>query len=466
MQRDAVRAVVIGAGDRGNVYGRYALAHPDQLRIVAVAEPRAERRAAFAQAHGLAAAHCYDSWEPLLAAEQAGATAEVALICTQDRLHTQPALAALAAGFHVLLEKPLAPTAEECRALAAAAERADRHLQVAHVLRFAPFFQRAAEALHSGRLGELITVELRENVSYWHMAHSFVRGNWRRADLSNPMILAKCCHDLDALTWFVGASAVSVSSAGSLRHFRPSNAPPGAALRCVECPVERDCIYSAVDIYVRLRPILHVAQRASDPTLRLTARLAERQPALFARLSRVVPAWREVVNYNNWPIPILTTDPTPQGRLAAVSDPANPYGRCVYQCDNDVVDHQHVTIGFANGVTATLIMHGHSHAEGRTLRIDGSRATLIGHAYTHEQRLELQDKRTGRAETLYAGGLQRGNGHGGGDERFMTAFVRLLRGEVQALPTAARDAIESHLIAFAAEQARLENRVVDLEELR
>jgi predicted dehydrogenase len=461
-----VKAIVIGAGERGTAYGRYALAHPDHLQIVAVAEPRPTRRAAYAAAHGLPPERCYASWEEL-PGESADSPlhADVALICTPDHLHTAPALAAMQRGLHVLLEKPMATTLADCQALTAAAERTGRHLHLGHVLRYAPFFQCVAETLQSGRLGDIITIELRENVSYWHMAHSFVRGNWRNSATSCPMILAKCCHDLDLMHWFAGAAACEVSSAGSLRHFRPENAPPGATPRCTDCPVERECLFSAVDHYVRLRPILHVAQQQSaDRPLRLLARLAERQPALFQKISHLLPPARTLLNYNGWPVSVITEDTTPAGRLAAISDPANPYGRCVYQCDNDVVDHQHVTIRFANQITGTLIMHGHSWAEGRTLRIDGTAATLIGHSYTHEQRLTLHDKRTGRTELLQTGGLQRG--HGGGDSGLMAAFVQLVRGEVAALPTAARHALESHLIAFSAEIARTQNRVVSLEELR
>lgn len=161
---------------------------------------------------------------------------------------------------------------------------------------------------------------------------------------------------------------------------------------------------------------------------------------------------------------IVTDDYTRAGRLRALHDPANPYGRCVYHCDNDVVDHQHVNLEFENGVTASLIMQGHSYADGRSVRLDGAAATLIGHMYRHEQRLELFDKHSGRRELLYSGGLKLSDQHGGGDTGLLRAFVRLLRGELQPdSSTSAQGALESHVMAFAAEEARLSGQVIDLE---
>ena len=462
-----IEAVLIGAGDRGkDTYGRYALAHPDEIRFVAVAEPLPERREAFARQHQIRPNRCYPTWEPLLKQPKMG---DAALICTQDRLHARPALAALESGYHVLLEKPMAPTAEECKQLVDTAERRGLHLQICHVLRYAPFFQAIHRAIQSGELGELACLSQRENVSYWHMAHSFVRGNWRRRDLGNAMILAKCCHDLDLLQWFAGARARQISSFGSLSHFRSEHAPQGAARRCADnCPIEPDCIYSAIDIYVRLRPLLQVVRMSEARFLKMVVKLLERQPALVEQLARIITPLRQLTEYSGWPVRVVTTDFTRKGRLQAIRDSSNPYGRCVYYCDNDVVDHQHVNIGFENGVTATLIMHGHSYAEGRTVRIDGSKATLIGEMYLHRQRIELFDKQTGRRRILFTEGLRLGNAaHGGGDTGLMSAFVALVRGDWQtAAASDARGALESHLMAFAAEQARTKGKVVEMAALR
>lgn len=458
-----VTAIMIGAGDRGkDVYGRYALEHPENIRFVAVAEPDPYRREAFADQHNLQMSRIHTTWEPLLDGPK---LAEAAFVCTQDQMHTQPALAAMEKGYHVMLEKPMAPTAAECRLLVETAEARGLQLQIGYVMRYSPFFRAVHHAIHSGLLGDLICLSQRENVGYWHMAHSFVRGNWRNSQVSSPMILAKCCHDMDLLQWLVGAPARKISSVGNLTHFRPENAPEGAPDRCAAgCPVERECIFSAIDIYVRLTPLLRIGKMSDARRYQVLAKLLERYPRPMEGVARFVPPLRRYTEYSGWPVRVMATEYTREGRMRAVQDPANPYGRCVYHCDNDVVDHQHVDIEFANEVTATLIMHGHSYAEGRTLRVDGSKATLTGEIYLHRQRLELFDKRTGNKKVLFAGGLDLDDdGHGGGDAGLMEAFIALMRGEKGQAVADARGSLESHLMAFAAEQSRTEGRVISME---
>jgi predicted dehydrogenase len=442
-------------------YGRYALQHPGLFRFVAVAEPDAKRRAEFAQAHNIPNRHSYASWEGLLSEPQ---LARAAFICTPDQLHVAPGLAALERGYDLLLEKPLAPTLAGCRRLITAAEQYGRQLQVGYVLRYAPFFQAVKRAIDDGRLGEIITLSQRENVSYWHMAHSFVRGSWRRREQSSPMVLSKCSHDLDLLYWFAGAPATRIASFGSLRHFRPQAAPAAVPLRCTDgCPVEAQCIYSAIDIYVRLTPLINVAKMANQQPLSFLAAALQRYPAEVQAAAGLLQPLKQFTDYDGWPVRVVTDDTTREGRLRAITDQENPYGRCVYHCDNDVVDQQHVAIEFQNGVTATLIMHGHSFAEGRTLRIDGTMGTLLGEAYLHKQRLVLHDKRSGRRQRLIDEGLRlAADGHGGGDGGLVRAFAARLRSD-EATTTANRASLESHLMAFAADEARLQNKVVTIE---
>jgi predicted dehydrogenase len=430
-----VELVLAGAGGRGMyAYGPYALAHPDEVRFVAVAEPDVARREAFARLHGIAAEHCYADWRELFARPQLGAGA---VITTQDHEHTGPALAALVAGYDVLLEKPIAPTLAECVGLVQAAERHGRVLQICHVLRYTGFFTTLHEILRQGRLGDLVTVEHRENVAAYHMAHSYVRGNWRRTAESNPMILAKCCHDLDILVWNLARPCLRLSSFGSLLHFRPEHAPPGAPARCTDgCPAEAHCPFSAVAIYLD-----------GVPMPWLTGRDPQAQPPL-----PIAPP--------QFPFTAVTRDPSHAGRLAALRE--GPYGRCVYHCDNDVVDHQVVAMEFAGGVSAVLTMHGHSDEEHRSMRYDGTRATLHGR-FGARSALSIHDHRTGAVEQVPLDGAAAG--HGGGDAGLMRSFVRVVRGEEDGR-SAARAALESHVLGFAAEQARLSGTVVSLDAFR
>jgi predicted dehydrogenase len=415
-----IDAVLIGAGERGTFsYGDNALAHPGHLRFVAVAEPDPERRARFARRHRLPPDRCFETWEDLIAA---GQLAPAMLCCTLDRLHVAPTIAALEAGYHVLLEKPMAITPEECVRLVRAGEGADRLLMICHVLRYAPFFSTLHRVISSGRLGEIVAVEHRENVAYWHMAHSYVRGNWRSAAQAGPMILTKCCHDLDLLVWMMaGNPVVRLSSSGSLFHFRPENAPPGAPPRCTDgCPAADVCPFYAPRLYL------------TDDT--------------------------------GWPTETISVDLSHEGRLHALQ--TGPYGRCVYDVDNDVVDHQAVTLEHASGAVTTLIMHGHSDKEERTMRYDGTRATLRGKfSFSDASSITLADHGSGVVEhvPLHESHESR---HGGGDLGVLVAFVQAVREAGAGTLTAARTSLESHLLAFAAERARVTGKPVDMASFR
>ena len=429
-----VELVVIGAGSRGaTAYASYALRHPDQVRIVGVADPDPIRRGRMAEAHDLDDGQCFVTWEDLASAGQLG---EGAIVATQDQMHVEPAIAAMEAGYNVLLEKPMAHTLEGSVQLVQAAERTGRILQICHVLRYAPFWRKLHEILESGVIGEIVTVEHRENVAYWHMAHSFVRGNWRNKELSSPMILAKCCHDLDVLVWNLKTPVKRLSSVGSLMHYRSASVGPEIPLRCTDgCPIEAECPFSAIGVY------LDYERTFPDARQRLIA-------------GGMVP---EAPNF--WPFNVITPDVSRAGRLQAIEN--GPYGRCVYHCDNDVVDHQSVLMELESGASVTLVMHGHSNQEHRSMRYDGTKGTLRAVAIEPGQ-IEIN---------IHGGGTEvvtvdtSDVGHGGGDEGIMADFVRVLRGEIEPLTTA-RVSLESHLLAFAAEDARLSGQVIQMADYR
>jgi len=457
-----IEAVLVGAGNRGyGAYGSYALAHSDEVRFVAVAEPHDVRRARFAQAHDIPLERQFRTWEDLFAQRQMG---DAALICTLDNLHVGPTIAALEAGYDVLLEKPMATTVEDCVRLVQTAERTGRILMLCHVLRYTSFFSTLHDIIASGRLGEIITVEHREDVSFWHMAHSYVRGNWRNSRLS-PMILAKCCHDFDILFWNLGR-VKRLSSFGSLRHYRNENAPPGAPERCTDgCPYEVECPWYAPRLYLDLIPLMQEGRRSRSALARLVAGLYLDHPSLINLARRLIPPLDAGLDYRGWPISTISEDTSLEARRRALE--TGPYGRCVYRCDNDVVDHQTVNMEFESGASGVLFMHGHSHREGRTMRYDGTRATLLGYFYLTESEIQIHDHLTGKVETIRPElGPLGATGHGGGDEGVMRAFVRALReGRVEPL-TSARASLESHLLAFAAEKARVEGTIVDMDAYR
>lgn len=460
---EPIRILLLGAGNRGaTAYGAYALQHPDEVQFTAVAEPNPVRRRKFSADHCIPEERQFTGWREAL---KAGKLADAAINATQDALHHDSTLAALAAGYDILLEKPIAPTLEETTNIIRAAEASGRTLQICHVLRFTDFFQTMHEILHSGSLGQIITLSHRENVSYFHMAHSFVRGNWRNTAESAPMILAKCCHDLDLLYWFLGEKALWLSSTGGLRHFRAENAPAGAPMRCTNgCPAADACPYYAPRIYRDILPIKQAVRNTRNRLYQAVGALTIEAPRLAATLGQLIPPIRTLTEYSGWPRNTITDAPEQD---AAVMDALHngPYGRCVYLCDNDVVDHQVVSLTFESGISATLTMHGHSHEEGRTLRVDGSRGTLLGKFSFSRTWIEVHTHGGGVTRLDFPAGVESTSGHGGGDSGLMRQFLTSLRGEEAPLTTA-RDSVESHLMAFAAEEARLAHQTVDLSAFR
>ena len=306
-----VSIIVVGAGQRGSGYARWALRNPDRATVVAVAEPNGTRRARLAAEHRIAAGNAAADWRELA---ERGRFADAVLICTQDRMHVEPAEAFAALGYHILLEKPMAPDEAGCRRIVAAVEEAGVMLAVGHVLRYTPYTTAVKEIVDSGELGEIMSVQHLEPVGFWHHAHSYVRGNWRRGDIAASMLMAKSCHDLDWLQYILGRVPLRVSSFGSLTHFTPASRPEGAADRCAGCAAEADCPYSA--------------------------------PRFYGELLRR--------GEHGWPLSVVVDEFTPAALDEALRD--GPYGRCVYACDNDVVDHQVVALEFPGAVTATFTM--------------------------------------------------------------------------------------------------------------
>ncbi len=406
-----VDAVAVGAGQRGFfVYGAWALRHPHRLRFVAVADPDPNRRDRFADAHGIGPSRRFADPNDLFSR---GRLAVAAVVASDDRSHVPVTVSALEAGYEVLTEKPAAPDLDGLVTLVRAARRASGHLHVAHVLRFTPFFLTLHRVVTSGMIGDVVTVEHRENVASWHMAHSFVRGNWSRAGEATPLIVQKACHDFDILTWNVPSPVTALSSMGSLFEFRPDRAPPEATPRCTDgCPVG-DCPYDARRIYLD-----------TDDT--------------------------------GWPHHVLGDDLSPAGRLAALR--SGPYGRCVYRAGSDVVDHQVVTMQTAAGTTIALHVHGHSAEEARTMRYDGTRGTLRGF-FGRRHELEVTLHRTGsvRRFPVHAGT----GGHGGGDDGLIAAFVESAA-DGRPGPTDLSEIVESHFLAYLAEEARISGATIDV----
>lgn len=402
-----VTAVLIGAGHRGTIYADYAKEHPDELQIVAVADNNSERRRRTARKHKIAAEHCYHDWKEVFTKEK---LADAVIIATPDQLHSAPCLAALDAGYDVLLEKPIAPTEEECRMILKKAQETGRIVGVCHVLRYSPYFRELKSVIDAGLIGEIISIQHMEPIEHVHMSHSYVRGKWRNSKMAAPIILAKSSHDTDIIRWLVNSPVHDVHCFGNLRWFKNINAPEGSTERCTDgCAVESTCPYSALQIYYRDRKRTYVFDLPEEEDEQATYILEQ----------------------------LKVTD----------------YGRCVYRMDNDQPDHLTVNMLFENGTTAAFSMEAHVSYEGRKTRIMGSKGDIIGDM----ESFVLTDFKT-RKQTAWS---LKTDAHGGGDHRLVKDWVQAVyQQNKELLSSSIEVSVESHLMAFGAERSR-QNRTIE-----
>ena len=410
---------LIGAGNRGQTY-TYLMKN-DHFQVVAVAEPIEARREYIRQTHHIPAEMCFNSWEDFVKQPKC---ADVAIVATQDRMHFEPAMALIRLNYNLLLEKPAAPTVEECLKLAQAAKEQGVKILVCHVLRYSPFFGKLKELIDSGIVGMVLSVHHDECVGNVHQSHSFVRGNWGNSDNSSCMILQKSCHDMDILQWLIGSPCKQVQSFGSLSYFVPENAPDGAPDYCIEgCPAAETCYYNAVKLYLEDEKNLWFREAATQ---------------------LIKPTDEQVAHT------LRTTQ----------------YGKCVYKCNNNVVDHQVVNLEFENGAVASFNMSAFNQG-GRHIRIMGTKGEIFGDMRNNSIDLYRFDTREHQQINPSERSLTDSivDGHGGGDSGIVSVLYQYMtEGYEGDLLSEIGISVQNHMIAFAAEKSRLENRVVKLSE--
>ena len=389
------------------------------MQVVGIAEPVEARRKALAAELGVPEANQFSDWREAAARER---FADAAIVATLDDQHAEPAIALASRGYHLLLEKPMAPTESECERIVEAVKRAGVLLAVCHVLLYTPYTRKIRSLLDEGAIGDLVSLDRLEPVGWWHYAHSYVRGNWRNEASSSFMLLTKACHDLDWIRYVMGGRCESVASFGSLRHFRRENKPAEAAGAriCLDCDFEPQCPYSAPRLYLTM----------------------------------------EEAGWRGWPVSVVSDDPTQENLRSALR--SGPYGGCVYEADNDVVDNQAVILRFSGGRTASFTMTAFTeYGFDRKTRLFGTRGSLEGDGAS----LRLTSFVTGQTEDVEIGSSDMIDvgGHGGGDVALMDAFVSAVsEGSASPLLSGPDETLASHRMVFAAERARRENRVVDL----
>lgn len=400
-----VTFAILGMGNRGYAYTSKLLKYPDEMEIVAIADNRKVRLDAANKYLNLPEDRLFDSADAILSVPK---MADVMIIATQDAQHKEHALKAMELGYDLLLEKPISNKLEDIVVIAQAAKRLNRRVLVCHVLRYTVFYRKIKELIESGVVGKVETVQAMEQVGYYHIAHSYVRGNWHKEADSSPMILAKCSHDMDILSWLTGKKCLKLNSFGSLDYFKKENAPEGATERCEDCQL--DCPFHAPRFYISRIP--------------------------------------------GWPSNILHPEPNEENIMEVLR--TTNYGKCVFHMDNDVVDHQTVNMLMEDGVTVTFHMNGFNNRQTRTITVMGTEGEIWGDF--HDKKLCWQ--RYGKeVHEIDLGELNVDfSGHGGGDEGLIYDAIRYMRGDdfdTTSVTTIERSVL-SHYMAFAAEKSRVQ----------
>ncbi len=418
---EPIKVIVIGAGNRGQTYTNIMANCPEQFKVVGVAEPIDNRRNYIKEKHGCDEANCFVTWEHILDRPK---FADIAIISTMDQLHFEPAMKALELGYDLLLEKPVAPTPEECGMIYKQAEKYGRKVMVCHVLRYTPYFTQLKKIIDDDVLGKVVSINHTEAVGNIHQSHSFVRGNWGNSDRATFMLLQKCCHDIDILQWLIGENCDRIQSFGSLSYFTEANAPKGAPERCIEgCPEADTCPYNAVKLYYD-----------------------DKDNGWFRTTST------------------KKVDPTDEDVMEAMKN--TQYGKCVFKCDNDVVDHQTVNMEFADKSTVLLTMCAFTKG-GRYSDIMGTKGMLHCEMGAEDgKQFRFYDFATKEFRYLDSeiavAGDSITSGHGGGDTGTVNALYKYITGEL------GKDDVSeigiscyNHLLVFAAEDSRISGKVIE-----
>lgn len=414
-----IKIALIGAGQRGNIYGEFV--HGSAIaEIVSVVEPDSKRRNLAAGFYGLDQKDVYTNTEEFF---KSGKIADAIILANMDRDHYADAISALDLEYDILLEKPISPEMKEVLQIQQKAEEKGCKVIVCHVLRYTEFFREIKKIVESGELGKIISITHSENIGNFHMAHSFVRGNWSKASESSPLILQKSSHDMDILTWLIDSEAKIISSFGDLNYFKEENAPQNSSTRCLDCNVRENCTFNAYKVYLPLAGI--------------------------------------------WPATVLTDNQTEEGIIEAIR--TGPYGRCVFRCDNDVCDSQVALIKFKNGVTVTFNLSAFSNRMCRTIKIMCEKGEIIGDDGINQ--IEVIKFTSNSMDTCVKRVVYPKivNGfHGGGDTGLMVDFLKELGNKSGAgdSRSSIKKSVESHVMSHAAEVSRLSGKSIDVDEFK
>lgn len=419
------KIAVIGFGSRGQMFAS-KLCNDERIELVAIADTNDTIRMQGMEKYNLSEDRCFKSADDFFAL---GKICDAICLCTQDSQHKEMAIRAMEIGYDILLEKPAACSIEDCIAIRDTANRLGRKIMVAHVLRYAPFFKYIKQIILDGELGEIVDIDQTENIAYWHFSLSYVRGPWRNMGNSSPTIIAKCCHDLDLIQWYMDKKCTKVSSFGRLFYFRPEKAPVGAGKHCADCPneIREKCLYNAYNIY----PQRILKQTAQNKVVGGAARLFGRN------IYEVIDEKQDIIS------------------------------KCVYHAGNDAIDNQVVNMEFEDGSTAHLTMTAFTANSYRNIKVHGTKGELWGKADDNLLHVHIygQEEKVINVDELLNSDNVNLQSHGGGDHYLTKDFIDYICEDKPSITRTTIDtSIASHVIGFKAEESRLNGgKVLEIE---
>lgn len=428
-----LKAALVGAGNRGQVYCDYAITEKDELEIISAVDPDPRRIKECREKYGIAEDMVFSSLDQFLAKN---IECDFVVNATMDELHYETTMKLIDAGYNIILEKPVTSKYSELEDIWKSAEKKGVKILVCHVLRYTPYYRTIKSIINSGEIGDIISMEMNEHVWIGHFLDSFVRGKWNNEEVcGSGLLLAKCCHDTDLICWLNNSvTPEKVSSFGARSQFIPSRAPEGATEFCYNCPHNATCNYSAQKVHVEF----------------------DGMP--FQTWRGINKPWQEV---------------TKEEKLEFLKH--DNYGRCAYNAGGDIVDRQVVTVKFDNGSIATLNLIGGCSVEDRCIHVVGTCGEIKGNMSSGKFTLTRFDRSEGcfgpKNEEIDINQLIKLNvnsfygGHGGGDYALMHDAVRYFNGDESSISvTKIEDSVYGHAVVYAAEESRKTDRIVKLSE--
>lgn len=403
-----IKVGLIGLGNRGGMYYDFAKSNSDLCEVVAIVDFKLKQQ--LERVGNPNIQYVFDNTEDFFAAN---IVLDLLVISSMDKYHYLDAKQGILHGYHLLLEKPIACSYDEVVEIAELAKKHERKVVVCHVLRYTMFYKEIKRLIDNGTLGEIVNINATENVAYWHQCHSYVRGNWHNTKETAPQILTKCSHDFDIVTWLMNKKPTALSSFGDLYFFKKENKPKNSTNQCHDCPLGYNCDFNAYKFYLKNK---------------------------------------------DWLKPFMGNDVRDE-KIDAFLKNSN-FGHCVFDMDNDTVDHQVVNIQFDDNTTASLTMNAFSRNCYRDIKVYGTKGDLVGNFEENMIHVNLYNYKDESFDIDIKKLTSDFSGHGGGDAvMFKELLHYLLYGNKTDSLTLLEDSVVSHKMAFLSEKSRLENGI-------